>query len=453
MIGESEAGRRPVGIAAFFLSLVIVLLGARWYQDQALNRAGEHLQSTATTGAPVTWGALTFQRAALRDPHALVVFGSSESLCICGLPYLAGYYYRFGPTGFTVYAVGTGAMSDLVFAQTLGALGDSLAGKKMILSVPWERFQNPKGVTPAAYDNLYRPEIADGFIFDAPLPLSLKAAVARRMLAYPETMADDPVLRTASEALARGSFADLIVYGALYPVGRIQSYVRQVQDAWQTDTYLDQHSWYHTNEPLQGTTPNWQQLLADGTQRALGQVSNNPFGWWYQYEDQEGASLTNVQAVARYCATVGDPVPPAPADDASSTLLQSPEWEDLSLAMQTTHSLQADALALTYPFPGYWLDFTRLTPPWERAAFVATFEAAGARTGVPTLALPEFDHDRLFLAEPLSHLSPRGAVLIDRAYDMFWQGQPPSEIKPALDQLAEAVPTSPLPPPSPWYCQ
>ena len=56
-----------------------------------------------------------------------------------------------------------------------------------------------------AYAGNFSPEIADAFVFDAPLSLSLRQAAARRMLAYPQTLEGRALLRLALDALADGS--------------------------------------------------------------------------------------------------------------------------------------------------------------------------------------------------------------------------------------------------------
>ena len=91
----------------------------------------------------------------------------------------------------------------------------------MLVDAPvW--FANTDAVNAASYAGNFSPAIADAFIFDSPISLSLREAAARRMLAYPETLAGRPLLRAAVENLADPTPLHLAAYYALLPLGRIR---------------------------------------------------------------------------------------------------------------------------------------------------------------------------------------------------------------------------------------
>ena len=190
----ADTARPPVGILAAMLALAIGI-GLAWAgQTYVLHVSGRYLEAMANVRAPIKSITLTLQRAALASGHTLPLYGSSELYC-CGDPYRPTQLFASRPTGFDVFAIGRSGIGNLLFMQMFGALGRSLDGKKLVMldSPPW--FANTDAVNAASYAGNFSPAIADAFIFDSPISLSLREAAARRMLAYPETLAGRPLLR------------------------------------------------------------------------------------------------------------------------------------------------------------------------------------------------------------------------------------------------------------------
>src|SRR5262245_37129150 len=213
-------------------------IGLAWsWQRSVVHVSGEYLDAMANIRAPIKSITLTLQRAALEGPHTLPLYGSSELYC-CGDPYRPTQLFASQPTGFDVFAIGRSGIGNLLFMEMFGALGHSLDGKKLVMldSPPW--FSNTDEVNAASYAGNFSPAIADAFIFDSPLSLPLLEAAAGRMLAYPETLAERPLLHAAVEALADPTPLHLAGYYALLPLGRVRSWVERMQDVAQTRHFI-----------------------------------------------------------------------------------------------------------------------------------------------------------------------------------------------------------------------
>src|SRR5262249_53383285 len=140
------------------------------------------------------------QRAALAQDDLLPVYGSSE--LVRADPYHAGVLFRDYPTGFTIFPVGNNAICSLLHVQKLASAGTAVRGKKVGISYTAETFFEDPTVKRSWYDGNFSPVHAGELAFSVDLSPDVKRYVARRMLRYPETLDNDPLLRFALERLA-----------------------------------------------------------------------------------------------------------------------------------------------------------------------------------------------------------------------------------------------------------
>ena len=98
-----------------------------------------HLErATVASSAPETFSlknqGLAFQRAGAYAQNVLPIYGSSE-LLVPASPYRGNNFFRTAPTGFQLSPVGGGGTTPLIMLQKIGALGSSLRGKKLAISL------------------------------------------------------------------------------------------------------------------------------------------------------------------------------------------------------------------------------------------------------------------------------------------------------------------------------
>ena len=147
------------------------------------------------------------QRAAFEAGGLLPLYGSSElnMLRPYNRPYHPTNLFRDRPTGFAVFPVGKQASTCLIIQQKLAAVGPALRGRKVAVSLSPFWFFDGLTAWAAGYAGNFSALHAGELAFNTSLSLRLKQDVARRMLRYPETLADRPLLRFALENLADGS--------------------------------------------------------------------------------------------------------------------------------------------------------------------------------------------------------------------------------------------------------
>jgi len=360
--GDDACQRRPVGLLAALLAVTITIGGMLIGQGYAIRYAGQYLEAINSKQLPIKWESLTFQRAAYASGDWLPIYGSSE-LYYCGDPFRGIQLFATMPSGFDLFAAGRAGTADLLFAETFAALGADLRGKKLVISdsPPW--FFSRDGQSAKAYAGNFSPEIADAVAFTAPISLPLRQGIARRMLAYPTTLAGRPLLRLALENLANGTPLRLAAYYALAPAGRLHAFVQQIRDAYHTVQFIRHNPQYQKNSPPSPAQLNWSQLVVLGTSIAEERSGLGPFGFPRGDIDRLRNNRQYRQAVQLYCSGQSNRdghIYGYPADW-EHTMLQSAEWTDLQLELQTLNELGAQPLAVSLPMPGLYDDYTNIS--------------------------------------------------------------------------------------------
>src|ERR1700756_3738417 len=170
---------------------------------------------------------LAFERAAARRPDILLLYGSSE--LIDPIPNRPSDFFSSAPTGFQVCPVGKAGTTSLIILQKLGALGSELRGRKVAISLSASSFLTP-AVKPEFYAGNFSLPAANGLLFGDSIDLNLKAAIAKRMLQFPDTLAEDGLLELAVRCLASGRPVDRLILMTIWPMGKLQNIMLDLQD-------------------------------------------------------------------------------------------------------------------------------------------------------------------------------------------------------------------------------
>src|SRR5436190_10912099 len=172
---------------------------------------------------------LAFQRAAASAPHVLPLYGSSELTAVL-VPERAHIFFRTAPTGFQVSPVGAGGANSLTMLQKIGALGSDLHGKKVAIWLSPGWFVKPGPGWMEGYRGNFSLMAASALVLGHELDFELKRDVASRMLKCPSTLEDHPFLELALKQLASGSWLNRVVFWMLWPLGKVQTVILELQD-------------------------------------------------------------------------------------------------------------------------------------------------------------------------------------------------------------------------------
>jgi len=341
---------------------------------------------------------LAFQRAAAHSPNVLMIYGSSE-LLVPAAPERGNIFFRTAPTGFQLSPVGGGGANPLTMLQKVGALGSALRGKRVAFSLSPAWFCTAKPGT-QGYKGHFSPMAATEMVFGTALDFELKRDIAARMLQFPETLEQRPLLEFALRRLASGQLLDRVVFCALWPAGKIQTALYELEDHWAAVHHIQRQ----TKPPprLQEQTVDWPQFVAKATKA-------------------RPADAGNIQQPSLFDRKI---TPGSRDVGFLSGVKGSPAWIDLDLLLRCLTTVHARPLILSMPLAGDFYDHAGISRS-ARDEFYRKLSALVEQYHFPVVEFQEHDEDPTFLIRHQSHLTAKGWVYYDRALDDFFHGRLP----------------------------
>jgi D-alanine transfer protein len=326
---------------------------------------------------------LAFQRAAARAPDILLLYGSSE--LIDPVPNRASDFFSSAPSGFQVCPVGKAGTNSLITLQKLGALGSDLRDRKVVISLSPSSFLTP-AVSPYSYAGNFSLPSASGVLFGDALDLDLKAKIVKRMSQFPDTLAKSALLQLAATCLASGRPLDRVVLMAIWPLGKLQNTVLDLQDHFEALVYI----------LGEGKTVPWHRLRPSNSPKAPA------------HDRQEAVVPESFGAIRS-------------ARDAAfrARIAAASEWMDLDLLFRTLTELGAQPLIVSMPIDGTLYD-TRGVSRSARQVYYDRMSKLAQRYHFPLIQFEDHDADPTFLIAHREHPTPKGWTYYDRALDDFF---------------------------------
>src|SRR5438874_7286591 len=378
--------------------IAVALAAAVLFTGQIVAIHLEHTTVTATAPAlfPLKNQGLAFQRAAARAPNVLPFYGTSE-LLIPAIPQKGDNFFRTAPTGFQVSPVGGGGANLLIMLQRIGGLGADLRGKKLVVSLSPGWFLKPRSGW-QGYEGNFSPMAVSEMIFGTALDYRLKRDIASRMLECPSTLEGRPLLRFALTCLASGRWLDRVIFCALWPAGKVQTSLLELQDHAAALNYI-RHKIKPAPQP-HAEVLDWSKLIGkvSGTKPSdTGPVKNAP-----SFDAQ---------------------IIPGSRDVAfRSDMNASPGWIDLELLLRTLARVRGRALILSMPIGGDFYDHAGISRS-AREDYYTKLRALVQRYHFALVEFEEHDEDPAFVIRQQSHLSTKAWMYYNRALDDFFHGR------------------------------
>jgi D-alanine transfer protein len=382
------------GLIAFALAAVVLFAG----EMVASHLEHTTLPSTAPELFLLKTQGLAFQRAAARAMDVLPLYGSSE-LIVPPVPKKASIFFRTAPTGFQVSPVGNRGTTSLIILQKVAALGSDLRGKKLAISLSpqWVLRPDPRW---DAYEGNFSLMAASEMAFSTALDFKLKRAIASRMLEYPNAVGKSSLLEYALRRLASGRWLDRVVFCALWPIGKAQTALLELQDHFAA---LD-HIRYKIKpaRPCHSEILDWPKLIAKVSR-------SNP---------------TNMGKIEKG-SSMDEQIAPGSRDEAFRSQMDAgPGWMDLELLLRTLTRVHARPLLLSMPIAGQFYDQAGISRS-AREYYYKKLRALAQRYNFALVEFEEHDEDPAFLYHHENHLNIKGWMFYNRALDDFFHGRVP----------------------------
>ena len=342
---------------------------------------------------------LAFQRAAAHAAGVLPLYGSSE-LTAVRVPERANIFFHTAPTGFQVSPVGAEGTNSLNMLQKIGALGSDLRDKKVAISLSPEWLLTPGAWWLEVYKGNFSLMAASEMAFGTALNFELKRDIASRMLKFPSTLKNSPFLEFALKLLASGRWLDRVLFCVLWPAGKAQTTILELQDHFEAFNYI-RHK-LKPALPRRLETLDWPKLIA-----SVG-----------------GTKTTDADKVT---------IAPSLKEKASrgrrdvtfrNDMNASPDWINLELLLRTLARVHARPLVLSMPLPGDFYDQKGVSRS-AREDYYVRLRTLVQSYHFPLVEFKEHDEDPAFLYLHRDHLTAKGWMYYDRALDDFFHGRLP----------------------------
>ena len=384
--------------AAFVACTVVTAL--LWFGWRlAVHLENSTLPANVSEVFPLKNQGLAFQRASAQAQNVLLLYGSSELLK--PIPDKSSDFFSTAPTGFQVSPVGKPGTTSLIVLQKVGALGPELRGKKVAISLSPSWFLVP-ALSPHFYKGNFSPLAASEMTFGSAFDFELKHDLASRMLHFPDSLAKSPLLALALRRLSSETWLDRIVFYGLWPIGKLQDTVFDLQDHYEALIQI-------LTEPkpkppiLHRLTFDWPTLIAEANKAPVtnsGKTGERIGGW-----DEEAISRGGEAAFL-------------------ARMNNAREWVDFELLLRGLAETHAQALLLSMPIDGSFFDQAGISRA-AREVYYSRIRSLAHRYNFPVVDFAEHDSDPAFLEGHHYHLSAKGWMFYNRALDDFFHERLP----------------------------
>lgn len=384
--------------AGWALAIVGVLAAGVLFASQAaINTRAESLESRVS--APRSRG-LAVLRARLRQPNAVALFGSSE--LIYDVKNRPDRFFSGAPTGFTVVPIGSKAMTPLIQAIAIQALGPVLHNRPIVISLSPFDPDFPDRRANWFAGNFSRLHAATALTSHA-IPQALRRETARQLMNYLSALALDPVLKVSVHLQARPSIVSSLLHAFVLPLAQFDRLWLTAVD--QVFGALDVLAHPATKGDKQdvATPVDWSSLESAARAEHTLVSRSNPYGF------DDAVWLAAEPYFSRRVGT---------ADSLYlNRLRQWPAWSELATLIHAAQTIGAQLHVIGIPYSGAYLD-TIGTSRAARSAYYNRLVLEGDRLGVSVDANREHDLDRGFLRDD-AHYSPVGWLTFDHSMDDF----------------------------------
>jgi D-alanine transfer protein len=221
------------------------------------------------------------------------------------------------------------------------------------------------------------------------------------MLQFPETLEKRPFLEFALRRLASGQPLDRVVFYALWPAGKIQAALFELEDHWAAR--------HHIKRQMKLPPPRLKEEAVDWP-RLIAKASN-----------AKPADAGMIQQPSQ----LDRKITPGSRDVGFLTGVKtSPAWIDLDLLLRCLASVHARPLILSMPLGGEFYDHAGISRS-ARDEFYRKLPALVEQYQFPVVEFQEHDEDPPFLIKNQPHLTAKGWAYYDRALDDFFHGRLP----------------------------
>lgn len=394
--------------AALIAATLAVTLGFQWATD----KQERLLHSAAPEFCDAKLHGVALIREALSRPDTLVLFGSSE--LIPNVPFKGVDFFADAPTGFSIFPVGKAGTSALSVVQKLGAAGEELAGRKVVISLSPSFFLSEQ-VDPKYFEGNSSKLQLKELLWSDKFSGALKQDIAKAIVKYPKVLDGEWILEVAMEAVAEGGPLNRALLGLLKPYAMFDLCVARLQDNFEAAFALNDPSYVPDANPFRvkrGSSLNWDELFrsAEKHSKALAAKSVH-----------RPPKVTRAKGTwdAQFMASVR----------------KAQEWRDFELVLRLLREAGAKPLVLSMPLHADLLEAQGVSEV-GREEYGKRLQQLVGKYGVPFVYFKDHESDPVFFVDQFDHIGSKGWWYYNKAIDDFFHDRlHPKQITAKTDRI------------------
>ncbi len=375
-------------VLAAALVLALIPLGIR-----ATMPAYPHALAADNATQKITGTYLVSEAAS--QPDSLLIFGSSElkTTDICTHP--ANF---FADSGLQVDLVGRGSCQSIIHALAIGAQGETLRGKKIVLITAPQSYVED-GIAPDLFLANCSAQLLLDVLLNDEIPDETRTYLAKRVWSLGNQQlagtGENPLEGTAAWELTKawqGGNVDAVrVFRA-----QLARYFLDAKDMVASRRLIADAE--KSEKPALDLSFDWEAAEAAALAQAAQMVTNND----YYMQD----SYYSTYIGARYAQQAGK--------DAALSYAESPEYGDLKCLLDLCKLFEVELLFVHVPMNGSWNDYTGFSAGRRAEYYENVKNIVNAYDNVTLLDLTGNEYDPYFLCDTM-HLGWKGWLAVDRA--------------------------------------
>ena len=375
--------------------LLACFLWARGVQEDRLHSVAPEFCDAKLHGVALI-------REAFSRPDTLVFLGSSE--LIPTVPMRGVDFFSQAPTGFSMFPVGKAGTTALSVLQKLGGAGDTLRGKKVVLSLSPSFFQNEQVDAKYFAGNSSKLQTKE-FLWNTAFSADLRQAAAQNILRYPQAYEGDWVLEFTLRCLASAKRLDRLMLALIWPFASMDRAVCRLQDHVEASLALlnasddDRLDTVSSASTVKRSGINWDELLkkAEAQSKALA------------------ARTARKPLKAVRDKGTGD-------SQFLSRLKNAEEWKHFELVLRLIREAGAEPLVMSMPLHVDVLEAQGVSAD-ARSHFGKQLRGLTEKYRVPLVYFEKHENDPVFFVDQFDHIGSKGWWYYNKVVDDFYHNR------------------------------
>jgi D-alanyl-lipoteichoic acid biosynthesis protein DltD len=330
----------------------------------------------------------------------IIIYGSSE-LGTTSLQYHPSNFFQGEKDGFQINIIGRGYSQSIIHAVNLGAMGNNLKGKKVVVIISPQWF-SAGGLGSSEFGMNFSELQFYELMFNKGIDKSLKLAAASRVGQLSNNNQDLTHIKIFCKLYSSNNFLSKSALLLLTPYYKIKYFLLGIKDKIKTDKLLKVYGGKDVQEASSKDKIDWEGQKLKAAEDGEKESDNNEFGIENGYYDQY----------------IKDNLVKYKDSYKTNSFLESPEYDDFKLLLNVCKENGIKPLIVSVPVNGKWYDYCGFDKN-DRNEYYKKVKQIVDSYGFEIADFSGYEYEKYFLKD-IMHLGWKGWVYVNEAIDKYY---------------------------------